>query len=59
MDELDLTSLSLEDLVIVIERSGGDITLEQLREDIEEGAPTNQDGTVNFLHYGAWLFAQI
>ena len=31
------------------------ITLEDVRKDIANGAPTNADGSVNLIHYGAWL----
>jgi len=26
-----------------------------IRQDIAEGAPTNADGSVNLVHYAAWL----
>ena len=26
-----------------------------IRGDIDDGAPTNPDGTVNLVHYAAWL----
>lgn len=26
-----------------------------VRADIEAGAPTNADGTLNLIHYAAWL----
>ncbi len=28
-----------------------------LRRHVEEGAPTNSDGTINLVHYAAWLNA--
>jgi len=28
---------------------------ELINADIDAGAPTNADGTVNFIHYAAWL----
>ncbi|MCC7350204.1 MAG: hypothetical protein IT446_06510 [Phycisphaerales bacterium] len=31
------------------------ITEAMVRADIEAGAPTNVDGTVNLVHYAAWL----
>lgn len=31
---------------------------EWLEEDVEAGAPQNADGTLNLVHYGAWLNAQ-
>ena len=30
-------------------------TAENIRRDIEAGAPVNADGTVNLVHYAAWL----
>jgi len=30
-----------------------------LEADIAAGAPTNADGTVNLVHYGAWLNAMM
>jgi len=31
------------------------VTVEMLQADIDAGAPTNPDGTVNLIHYAAWL----
>jgi hypothetical protein len=31
------------------------ITEAMVRADIEAGAPTNADGTINLVHYTAWL----
>ena len=31
------------------------ITEAMVRADIEAGAPTNADGTINLVHYAAWL----
>jgi hypothetical protein len=33
------------------------LTEEKLREHIERGAPTNPDGTMSLMNYGAWLNA--
>ena len=30
-----------------------------LREDIAAGAPTNADGTINLVHYAAWLVKEL
>lgn len=30
-----------------------------IREDIEAGAPVNPDGTINLLHYAAWLAREV
>jgi hypothetical protein len=34
------------------------ISVDMLRADIAAGAPTNADGTMNLLHYAAWLNRQ-
>lgn len=35
------------------------ITEAMVRADIDAGAPTNGDGTVNLVHYAAWLVANM
>jgi|GEM_PF-599348 len=37
---------------------GGRVTEEMIREDLQAGAPVNADGTINLLHYAAWLVRQ-
>ena len=34
------------------------ITEEMVKRDIESGAPVNADGTLNLIHYVAWLLKQ-
>ena len=31
------------------------VTVEQVEKDLAAGAPTNADGTINLVAYGAWL----
>ena len=31
------------------------LSADAVRQDIAEGAPTNADGSVNLVHYAAWL----
>lgn len=31
------------------------VPLEHIQEDLAAGAPTNPDGTINLMHYAAWL----
>jgi hypothetical protein len=31
------------------------LPVDAIRQDIAEGAPSNADGTVNLVHYAAWL----
>jgi len=35
--------------------AGRRIGEEAIREDIKAGAPVNPDGTINLVHYAAWL----
>ena len=57
---LDLRALSLEDLARVLSAAGGQpVTVEMLEEDIDAGAPQNADGTVNLVHYVAWLVKEM
>lgn len=53
---LDPSALSLQDAVKVLQASGArDASEEILRADIESGAPANPDGTINLVHYCAWM----
>jgi len=31
------------------------LPMDAIRQDIAQGAPSNADGTVNLVHYAAWL----
>ena len=35
------------------------ITAAMVTADIQAGAPTNDDGTINLLHYTAWLVREV
>ena len=55
-----LTALSVADVAKVLSRSGGrPVTEAMLRADVEAGAPANADGTVNLIHYAAWLVKEL
>lgn len=55
-----VTSLSLEDAVVLLCKSGAkEMDLEKLNSDIESGAPVNSGGTINILHYTAWLVREV
>ena len=50
------TSLTVAQVAKVLSAAGGRrITDEMINADIEAGAPTNYDGTINLIHYTAWL----
>jgi hypothetical protein len=44
---------------ILSKLSAQPVTAEMLREDIAAGAPTNADGTLNLVHYAAWLVKEV
>lgn len=53
---LNPSAMSIADAARVLARIGGQsVTQEMLRADIDAGAPTNRDGTINLVHYAAWL----
>ena len=55
-DGLRLTALSIDQTAKILSAAGGrQITEQMIRQDIDAGAPANPDGTVNLIHYTAWL----
>jgi len=57
---LNPAALPAEDAAQVLSRVGGRlITPDMLVADLDAGAPTNADGTLNLLHYGAWLVREM
>jgi hypothetical protein len=53
---MKITALPLADLAALLSRVGGKpVTAEMIRADIDAGAPANPDGTMNLIHYAAWL----
>ncbi len=51
-----LTALTVAQMAKVLSAAGGrEITEEMVRADIDVGAPVNPDGTLNLVHYTAWL----
>ena len=39
--------------------AGRKIGEDVIREDLAAGAPVNPDGTINLLHYAAWLVREV
>jgi len=39
--------------------SGERVTEEMLKADLADGAPANRDGTINLVHYAAWLVKEM
>ena len=57
---LSPTALALRDAAKLLSRTGGQpIGVEMLEADIAAGAPTNPDGTLNLVHYAAWLVKEM
>jgi uncharacterized ferredoxin-like protein len=53
---LNPNALSLADAARLLARVGGQaVSVEMLQADVAAGAPTNTDGTINLVHYAAWL----
>ena len=53
---LNPAALSVTDTARTLTRVGGrSITEAMIQRDIDDGAPTNGDGTINLVHYAAWL----
>ena len=64
MDEADAklspTALAPADAARLLSAAGGQlVTVEMLERDVAEGAPANADGTLNLVHYGAWLIREM
>jgi hypothetical protein len=57
---IDPTALTLEDAARLLTRAGGEpITVDMLLADRDAGAPANGDGTLNLIHYAAWLVKEM
>ena len=53
---LNPNALSIPDAARLLSKAGGSsVTEEMLRADLGAGAPENPDGTINLVHYAAWL----
>ena len=57
---LNPQALSPEDLARILTASGWKpVTVEMIRDDLADGAPTNPDGTINLVQYAAWLIREM
>jgi hypothetical protein len=55
-EKLNPSSLKVEDAARLLTAAGGKtVTAKMIQEDLDAGAPKNGDGTVNLVHYAAWL----
>ncbi|HKQ49678.1 MAG TPA: hypothetical protein VJZ71_16515 [Phycisphaerae bacterium] len=57
---LNPNALSVDDAARMLSAAGGQlITAEMIQADLAAGAPVNGDGTINLIHYGAWLVKEM
>lgn len=57
---LNPAALPPADAARVLTRLGGKpVTEDVLRADIDAGAPANADGSINLVHYAAWLVREM
>jgi hypothetical protein len=57
---LSPTSLTVADAARLLTRAGGQpVTIDMLEADLAAGAPVNADGSINLVHYGAWLVREM
>jgi hypothetical protein len=53
---LSPTSLTVADAARLLTKVGGQpVTTNMLEADLAAGAPANPDGTINLVHFAAWL----
>jgi len=53
---LNPTSLTVADAARLLTKVGGQpVTIAMLEADLAAGAPVNADGSINLVHYAAWL----
>ena len=57
---LNPAAIALADAARVLSAaSGGTIDVAMLEEDLAAGAPANADGSLNLVHYAAWLLREM
>jgi hypothetical protein len=57
---LSPTSLTVADAARLLTKAGGQpVSMDMIDSDRAAGAPTNADGTINLVHYAAWLVREM
>jgi len=57
---IDPASLTIDQLATVLSTSGDiPVTRTDIQESIENGLPSNQDGTISLMTFVAWLETQV
>jgi hypothetical protein len=55
---LDPTALTVDQVAELVTKAGKrKLQPGEIKQDIEAGAPTNGDGSINLVNYAAWLIA--
>ncbi len=58
--QLNPAAIGPADLARLLSAAAGvQIDEDGIRDDIDAGAPVNPDGTLNLVHYAAWLVRQL
>ncbi len=58
--QLNPAALGPDDLARLLSAASGvGVDADDVRADIDAGAPANPDGTLNLVHYAAWLVRQL
>jgi hypothetical protein len=53
-------SLTVAEVARLLSAGGGKkVTPEQVQADLDAGAPANANGTINLVHYTAWLLREV
>jgi len=57
---LNPSALPVADAARLLSAAGGQrVTAEMIQADVDAGAPTNGDGTINLVQYAAWLVREM
>jgi hypothetical protein len=57
---LNPNALSVANAARLLTKAGGErVTEEMIQDDLAAGAPANADGTINLVHYAAWLVKEM
>jgi hypothetical protein len=57
---LNPTALPVADAARLLSAAGGQrVTADMIQADIDAGAPTNGDGTMNLIYYAAWVVKEM
>jgi hypothetical protein len=57
---LNPTSLAVADAARLLTKAGGQpVNPDMIQADLAAGAPSNADGTINLVHYAAWLVREM